>query len=279
MKQITINQLFDAKCIYDKQYEVREKDPDQARSLSERLIRTEVVCCATDGKEVYVASSPRSSRVTTRERLCLDEQGLAYYEWRLGAVVYPAYDSHFLGNTSFASAMGRFHQKGVIDILKKVKEEQHPLYERFYAFLDGLIIRLGEIKDAKDREYYFGDDTEIKRFSELDLEGFRYLTAREYEAIYNPDNHPTEEISITERQNVRCGDETKEEATFILWYSDFLCQNGYKQKIVPHLELEEQAFRRDLALFTDSLEKRVFRRVRKLQKIVDTPEKPGRISD
>lgn len=179
IKKIPLEEILNRNSLRDKEYLVREID----LSCNNNLVTAELQCKAVDGNTIYVGSQRFSKIDADKSRkIYLDEEGLPYFKRSLGPVTYQIYEEIFIGNDGFAAAMGRENQNLLLKILKKVKEENHFVYQKFKEYIGQLIKKTPKIKEAKDKKHFFGDQTDLNKFPELDLKIFEYLAVEDRRA-------------------------------------------------------------------------------------------------
>ncbi len=267
MKKVSLNELLNVEGLRAKQYAVIETGHDSGGSC----IEFEVQAKGCLGNELYLASV-RVRRGVQEKSWKLDDAWLPFIEARVGDQTIQYYDRLFLGNTSFAAAMGKMHQEYVLQILEEVQQKQHPLYQKFQKDLAKIIAEAPRIKEAKDRKHFFSDDSLLQTYTAQDARIFEYLCARKMHfklgsCEYDPDNYDTENINLTDKQRVDCvAGETKEEAAFLVWYGAYLRTQGYERKIQKsqYWQKVDKAFRAHVEKLTKPLVDRDFKKVEKL---------------
>ena len=259
LKKISLEEIARKKSLRNKEYLVREIDNDTGGNLF-----TAELQCKGSAKGIMYVSSQRF-RKDEREKVCLDKEGLPYFEKTLGPITYQVYEEIFLGNTGLGSAMTHANQKLLREILRKIKKKKHPVYQEFRSYIGKLIKEAPKIKEALDKKYFFHDERGLANFSELDLEIFKYLTAKSIRALsrdYDPDNHYVKNIKLHQIQHVDFyTGSTKEEAAFMLWYRNYMSSKNYRNKIEDPWSKSSKALEEWVSKVSENLEAKGFRRV------------------
>ena len=115
---VSLEEIVKLENLRDKGYLIREIDKD----VNGCLTTSELQCRGYNDEGIYV-SSQIFSRAGEREKICLDPEGLPYYQKTLGPITYNIYEKIFLYNTGFGSAMAHLNQKLLLEILKEIKQK------------------------------------------------------------------------------------------------------------------------------------------------------------
>jgi len=260
IRKTSLEKILEIESLKNKEYLVRKTGYD----VNGDLIEAELRYKGCDGEIIYVGSQ-RFETTDKSQKICLDKEGLPYFKTSLGPITYRIYKKIFIDNTCFGAAMGGLNQQLLIETLKRVKKEKHPVYQEFKNYVNTLIKKAPKIKEAKDKKHYFNDESDLANYSELDLKIFEYLTAKDITFSrddYNPNNYDVDDISLSQIQYVdfKTGS-TKEEAAFILWYRNYMLSKGYEDKVEDQWSKSNKALKKWINKVSKRLEANGFKRI------------------
>ncbi|MEA3378297.1 MAG: hypothetical protein U9Q69_01535 [Nanoarchaeota archaeon] len=260
LKIILLDKILKMKNLGGKKYRIREIRFD----CWDRLIEAQVECMGSKKTLSYMALQEFNTYNIAR-KVCIDTEGLPYFEYTLGPINYQCYDELFYHNTGFACAMGEMHQKAVFKVLKIMKSKNHPIYLKFRECVKGVIKKAPEILEARVKASFFDDESRLGEFSDLDLTIFKYLTVKKIVLRgdgFNPNDYEIDNIRLEDKQNANyCAGHTKEEAAFINWYREYILSKDYKAKIENEFKKSSEALIAWLKLTADDLEKKGFEKI------------------
>lgn len=196
--EISLEEILKKKDLTNQKYTIEKK------GIKERLrtgVNVEIKFKANLNDVIYVGSK-KIDVYSQEEYIQIDKKGFPYYEKHLGPIKYNTYEEIFLTNTCFAAAMGDLNGTLISAVYDMMKAQDHPIYLEFKEILNSVLENSEKIEQAIKRKEYFKDSSELKKFSESDIEIFNAIKKEKDE------NH-----------------------IFKDWYIGYLYDHGYEKKI------------------------------------------------
>jgi len=260
IKTISLDEILGLEDLIKKEYLIKTISKDDPREIELRY--------RGENKEVIYIGRKQFNNYKETKEILMDDEGLPYFKIVLGPIEYNIYEKIFLGNTDFGSAMGGLNQKLLLNIFNRIKKENHQIDRKFRDYIYELIKKAPEIKEALNKKYYFENEEALKEFSNLDLEIFKYLTAKNFtfrSGAYNPDNYCIDDINLNDEQKIDCfNGESKEEAAFIVWYRNYMKSKNYQAKIENPWIRSSIALTEWINKIVKELESKSFKKVERL---------------
>jgi len=255
IKKVSLEEILKIENLKNKEYSVKIIESN----VFGNVISIELQCIGIDEHNLYVCSQLFDVKEQT-SRLCLDEEGLPYYEVRLGPVTYQSYERIFVGNTCYADAVFGRNQMLIDEVFLKIKKENHFVYHEFMNYLENLINLLPNIINAKIKDYFLKNNTEMDAFSDLDLEILNCLLTR---------LGPDENLNNLERLSQQTKNMIMNAMNdiFRVWYHNYLILRGYEDRIDEEGNNASEALKKWVGLEMINLELNEFKRVREFTMI------------
>jgi hypothetical protein len=162
----------------------------------------------------------------------IDSDGHPHYIVRYGDRSLALYDRLFRGNTGFACAMGRLHERLIDRVYEALQAGQRTdVLGKFDRYIEGFLPRVPDLRDRLVRAYYAGMlKQEFKRLPYVDQRALGLLALKEGSADAIPLGLDDRSPGRLFRDAVKVTGRARKEL-FRTWYHSFIDNDAYERKI------------------------------------------------
>lgn len=231
----------------NKQYRI-QKNPKETELPH---IRERTITAFAETKNTQLISRNKYYRAShVGDKVELDSDNHPYFAIFYGNKQFNLYDTIFLRNGGYASAMGQLHEQQLDKVYEYAKNEKHPILKKFKKEISKFLEKVPEIQDKLNRAHFKGN---IRNTYEQLPQPDQWL----YSALqsYHSGDKPKQISDLNQLAKQKIAQ------LWRTWYRSQINDERYHEKITKCQENNTKAFDEYVSSITERLEKNKFTKV------------------